>query len=120
MGRGEGRLQRILLRRAAMRVCQPGPVALQRSITSTGRRIERSFRGLLERGRPPFFTTARDKASWVSSGRSLYSCGRIECLSTLARSDFKVRCETFFLTIELAFRMLKIWRGIEGHAHRLL
>ena len=91
--------QRTLLRRAAMRVCQPGPVAFQRSITSSGRRMEISFRGFVERGRPPFFTTARDKASSVSSGSSSYSCGRMECVSTLARSDFKVRRKTDFLTM---------------------
>ena len=61
--------------------------------------MEISFRGLVERGRPPFFTTARDKASSVSSGSSLYSCGRMECASTLGRSDFKVRRETGFLTM---------------------
>src|SRR5437899_2257015 len=82
-----------------MLVCQPGPVAFQRSITSSGRRMEISFRGLVARGRPPFFTTARDKAPSVSSGSSLYSCGRIECVSTLARSDFKVRRKTGFLTM---------------------
>jgi hypothetical protein len=91
--------QRTLLRRAAMRVCQPGPEALHRSITSSGRRMEISFRGLAERGRPPFFTSARDKAAAVSSGSSLYSCGRMECASTLARSDFKVRREPVFFTI---------------------
>ena len=62
-----------LLRRSAMRVCQPGPVAFQRSMTSTGSRIEMSLRGFEERGRPPLFTTARDKACAVSSGSSLYS-----------------------------------------------
>ena len=82
-----------------MRVCHPGPLAFQRSMTSSGRRMEISLRGLVERGRPPFFTTARDKVSSVSSGSSLYSCGRIECASTLARSDFKVWCETCFLTM---------------------
>jgi hypothetical protein len=60
--------------------------------------MEISFRGLVERGRPPFFTTARDKASSVSSGRSSY-CGRMECVSTFARSDFKVRRKTGFLTM---------------------
>jgi len=69
--------QRILLRRSAMRVCQPGPVAFHRSITSTGSRREMSFRGLAERGRPPLFTTARRRFRLVSSGSSLYSCDRI-------------------------------------------
>ena len=53
---------RRLLRRSAMRVCQPGPVAFHRSMTSTGSRIEMSLRGFAERGRPPLFTAARDKA----------------------------------------------------------
>src|SRR5437773_1196495 len=82
-----------------MRVCQPGPVAFQRSMTSTGRRIEMSLRGFAERGRPPLFTTALDRACSVNSGSSLYSCGRIEWASTLARSDFKVRREAGFLTV---------------------
>ena len=64
---------RVLVRRSAMRVCQPGPVAFHRSMTSSGSRIEMSLRGLADRGRPPLFTTARDKAFSVSSGSSLYS-----------------------------------------------
>jgi len=67
---------RILLSRSAMRVCQPGPVALQRWMTSAGRRREMSCLGLDERGRPPLFTTARDKLRLVSEGNSLYSCDR--------------------------------------------
>jgi len=90
---------RSLLSRSAMRVCHPGPVAFQRSMTSTGRRIEMSFRGFAERGRPPLFTTARESAFSVGSGSSLYSRARMECASTLARSDFKVRRETGFFTI---------------------
>ena len=66
-------LHRRLLRRSAIRVCQPGPVALHCSMTSTGRRIEMSFRGLSDRGRPPLFTTALDSACSDSSGSSLYS-----------------------------------------------
>ena len=58
-----------------------------------------SLRGLAERGRPPLFTTARDNACSESSGSSLYSRARIECASTFARSDFKVRRETGFFTI---------------------
>ena len=92
-------LHRSLLRRSAIRVCHPGPVAFQRSMTSTGRRIEMSFRGFAERGRPPLFTTARDNASSESSGSSLYSRARMACASTLARSDFKVRRETGLFTI---------------------
>src|SRR6185503_10845092 len=61
-------LHRRLLSRSAIRVCQPGPVALHRSMTSTGSRIEMSLRGFAERGRPPLFTTARDKACALSSG----------------------------------------------------
>src|SRR6266498_2306147 len=68
-------------------------------MTSTGRRIEMSLRGLAERGRPPLLTTARDKALADSSGSSLYSCGRMMWASTLRRSDFKVRRETSFFTI---------------------
>src|SRR5258706_5607785 len=64
---------RRLLSRSAMRVCQPGPVAFHRSMTSTGSRIEMSLRGFAERGRPPLFTAARDKACAVSFGSSLYS-----------------------------------------------
>lgn len=41
---------RSLLRRCAIRVCQPGPITFQRSITSTGRRMEMSFWGFAERG----------------------------------------------------------------------
>ena len=58
-----------------------------------------SLRGFAERGRPPLFTMARDKDCSVSSGSSLYSCGRIAWASTLARSDFKVRRESDLLTI---------------------
>lgn len=82
-----------------MRVCQPGPVALHRSITSTGSRMEISLRGFSDRGRPPLLTTARDRASSVSAGSSLYSCARILWASTFARSDFKVRREAGFLTM---------------------
>ena len=66
-------IQRTLLRRCAMRVCQPGPVAFHRSMTSKGRRMEMSLRGFAGRGRPPLFTTARDNALSLSSGSSLYS-----------------------------------------------
>ncbi len=64
---------RVLLRRSALRVCHPGPVAFQREMTSSGSRIEMSFLGLSERGRPPFFTLARASMSDVSCGSSRYS-----------------------------------------------
>jgi hypothetical protein len=64
---------RDLPRRSAIRVCQPGPVAFQRSITSAGNRNVRSFRGLAATGRPRFFTTMRPSISSVSSGPSSYS-----------------------------------------------
>src|SRR5215467_11591689 len=59
-----------LLRRSAIRVCQPGPVAFQRAMTFAGRRREMSFLGLSERGRPPFLTLALESISSVSSGSS--------------------------------------------------
>ena len=63
-----------LLRRSAIRVCQPpGPVAFQRAMTFAGRRREMSFLGLSDRGRPPFFICARANVSSVSSGSSSYS-----------------------------------------------
>src|SRR5689334_6526887 len=76
-----------------MRVCQPGPVALHRAITSSGRRSVISFLGLADRGRPPFFTLARASISVVSSGSSRYSLALTTCASTRAKSDFKVRRE---------------------------
>ena len=78
-----------------MRVCQPGPVAFQRAMTSAGRRREMSFLGLSERGRPPFFTLARASMSDVSCGSSRYSLALTTWASTRARSDFKVRREAF-------------------------
>src|SRR4029077_8813932 len=86
---------RVLVRRSAMRVCQPGPVAFQRAMTSAGSRSEMSFLGLSERGRPPFFTLARASMSAVSCGSSRYSLALTTCASTRARSDFKVRREAF-------------------------
>src|SRR5688572_21106052 len=79
-----------------MRVCQPGPVAFQRSMTSTGRRNVRSLRALPEIGRPRFFTTIRASISAVRRGPSTYSCGLIECWSTRLRSDPKERREARF------------------------
>src|SRR5262249_26577275 len=69
-------LPRTLLNRSPMRVCHPGPVALQRSMTSAGRRREINFRGFSETGRPPLWTRARASISSVNSGCSLYSSGR--------------------------------------------
>jgi len=66
-------LHRTLLSRSAIRVCQPGPVAFQSSITSAGKRREINLRGFGESGLPPFFTFARASISSVSSGRSSYS-----------------------------------------------
>jgi hypothetical protein len=79
-----------------MRVCQPGPVAFQRSITSTGRRNVRSLRALPEIGRPRFFKTIRLSISDVKRGLSAYSCGLITCASTRLRSDPKDRREARF------------------------
>ena len=88
-----------MAKRSAMRVCHPGPVARQRLTTSAGKRRLINCRGLAERGRPPFFTTARASISSVSSGSSLYSDGLMTCLSTRARSEPEVRRETGLLTI---------------------
>ena len=71
-------LHRTLLSRSAMRVCHPGPVALQRSMTSAGRRREINLRGFSDRGRPPLLIFARASMSSVSSGSSLYSSGFTE------------------------------------------
>ena len=74
-----------------MRVCQPGPVAFHRSMTSTGSRSEICLRGLAETGLPPFLSVPRANISSVSSGSSSYSSAVIACASTRARSDFKGR-----------------------------
>ena len=83
-----------LARRSAIRVCQPGPVDRQRCITSSGSRIEMSFRGFEERGRPPLLTLPRASMSSVSSGSSSYSFRRMTCASTRARSEPKERRDT--------------------------
>jgi hypothetical protein len=88
-----------LLRRSAMRVCQPGPVARHRATTSAGRRKEMSCRGFAERGRPPLLTVARESISSVSSGSCSCSGREMRRASTRARSDFEVRCETGLLTM---------------------
>ena len=82
-----------------MRVCQPGPVALHRETTSTGKRNEISCLGLADLGRPPFLITARLSMSSVSSGSSLYSTGFTTCAFTRARSEPKVRGEACLFTI---------------------
>ncbi len=84
---------------SAMRVCQPGPVARQRSMTSGGSRKLMSWRGFRDLGRPPLLTTARASMASVSSGSSLYSCGLITCASTRLRSEPEVRREAGLLTI---------------------
>lgn len=84
-------LHRTLLSRSAMRVCHPGPVAFQRSITSAGSRSEINFRGFGDKGLPPLFTFARASISSVRSGSSSYSSGLTLWASTRARSDFKER-----------------------------
>lgn len=84
---------------SAMRVCHPGPVARQRSITSGGSLRLMSCRGLGDFGRPPLLTTARANMALVSSGSSLYSCGLITCASTRLRSEPEVRREAGLLTI---------------------
>ena len=81
-----------------MRVCQPGPVARQRTMTSAGRRNEMSWRGDEDLGRPPLLTTARASMSSVSSGSSSYSARTMRCASTREKSDFEVRRETGLFT----------------------
>src|SRR5687768_12389073 len=81
-----------------MRVCQPGPVAFQRSITSAGSLNVSCLRGFADVGRPPRFTVARANISSVSSGSSSYSPFLILCASTRARSDFKERRDAVLLS----------------------
>jgi len=87
-----------LLRRSAIRVCQPGPVARQRATTSAGNRSEMSCRGFAERGRPPLLTVARESISSVSSGSSRYSEREMRWASTRPRSEFEVRREAGLFT----------------------
>ena len=84
---------------SAMRVCQPGPLARHRSITSGGSRRLISCRGLADGGRPRFRTTARASMASVSSGSSSYSCGLITCASTRLRSEPEKRREAGLFTI---------------------
>lgn len=58
-----------------------------------------SFRGLAERGRPPLFNMPRASMSSVSSGSSSYSCRRMTCASTRARSEPEERCDARFLAV---------------------
>jgi len=82
-----------------MRVCQPGPVERQRSMTLSGNRMDMSFRGFSERGRPPLFTLPRASISSVSSGSSRYSCGRMTWASTRLRSEPKERRDARFFAV---------------------
>ena len=79
-----------------MRVCHPGPVALQRSSTSAGSRREINFRGFVESGLPPLLTFARASMSLVRRGNSSYSFAFILCASTRSRLDFKERRDAGF------------------------
>lgn len=81
-----------------MRVCQPGPVAFQRAMTSGGRRKLIICRGLADFGRPAFLKTARANISSVISGSSSYSSGLMTCASTRLRSEPKVRRKASLLT----------------------
>jgi hypothetical protein len=56
-----------------MRVCQPGPVAFQRAITSAGKRNDINFRGFADTGLPPLLIFARFIIRSVNSGSSSYS-----------------------------------------------
>jgi hypothetical protein len=91
--------QRTLLSRSAIRVCQPGPVAFHRAMTSAGRRKEINLRGFAESGRPPLLIVARFNISSVSSGNSSYSLRLMTCASTRARFDLKERRDARFFTI---------------------
>lgn len=68
-------------------------------MTLSGNRIEMSFRGFEERGRPPLFTLPRASMSSVSSGSSSYSRRRITCASTRARSEPEERRDARFLAV---------------------
>lgn len=121
-GRGRGRGP--LARRSAIRDCQPGPVARQRSMTSGGSRKLINCRGLGDLGLPPLLTTARASMASSSSGSSLYSCGLITCESTRLRSEPKVRREAGLFTVigfahaeDVAFLAA---RGVADHNHSAL
>lgn len=95
VARGSG----VLSRRLAIRVCQPGPVAFQRAMTSGGKRRLIICFGLTDLGLPAFLKTVRANISSVISGKSSYSSGLMTCASTRRRSERKVRCEAGLLTI---------------------
>ena len=84
---------------SAMRVCQPGPVARHLWMMFSGKRIEISFLGFSERGRPPLLTLPRASMSSVSSGSSSYSSGWMTCAATRTRSEPKERCDTRLLAV---------------------
>ena len=65
-------------------------------MTSGGKRRLMSWRGLAERGRPPFLIVALWSISAVSSGSSSYSDALMVWASDLFRSDPEVRCEADF------------------------
>jgi hypothetical protein len=90
---------RDLERRSAMRVCQPGPLAFQRSMTSAGNRSVNNLRGFGVTGRPRFLITMRLSISSVSSGASSYSRLLITCVSTRLRSEPKERREVRFFVV---------------------
>ncbi len=109
---------------SAMRVCQPGPEARQRSMTSSVSRIEiRSF-GFAERGRPPFFNSPLASISSVSSGSSSYSSGRILCFATLVRFDPKARRDTLLLSViclsHAEYVTVLTPRGVADYNHSIL
>ncbi len=84
---------------SAIRVCQPGPDARQRSMTSSVSRMDISRFGLAECGRPPLFSFPRANISSVSSGSSTYSSSRILCFATLVRFDPKDRRDALLLSL---------------------
>lgn len=95
VARGRG----LFSRRIAIRVCQPGPVAFQRAMTSGGKRKLIICFGLTNLGLPAFLNTVRLNISSVISGRSSYSSGLITCASARLRSEPKVRRKAGLLTI---------------------
>jgi hypothetical protein len=68
-------------------------------MTFSGKRMDMSFRGFSERGRPPLLTLPRASMSSVNSGSSLYSCRRMTWASTRLRSEPKERRDARFLAV---------------------
>jgi hypothetical protein len=101
-----------LLSFSAIRVCHPGPVARQRSMTSSVRRIEISLFGFSDLGRPPLLTTSRANISSVSSGRSSYSAGSMTCLSTRFMSEPKDGADELCCTNRIADSMTPTPDGV--------